>query len=95
MKKFILLLVSSLLLTGLSYGQQDPLYSQYINNPMVINPAYAGLNNNLNASLSYRTQWGGFEGNPTTVNVNGHISLVDNRVGAGLLIVQDKIGNAT
>lgn len=62
---------------------------------MVINPAYAGLNNNLNASLSYRTQWGGFEGNPTTVNVNGHISLVDNRVGAGLLIVQDKIGNAT
>lgn len=95
MKKFILLLVSGFLLTGLSYGQQDPLYSQYINNPMVINPAYAGLNNNLNASLSYRTQWGGFEGNPTTVNVNGHISLVDNRVGAGLLIVQDKIGNAT
>ncbi|MEQ8425877.1 MAG: type IX secretion system membrane protein PorP/SprF, partial [Cyclobacteriaceae bacterium] len=63
--------------------------------PMVINPAYAGLNNNLNASLTYRTQWGGFEGNPTTVNVNGHISLVDNRVGAGILIVQDKIGNVT
>lgn len=62
---------------------------------MVINPAYAGLNNNLNASLSYRTQWGGFEGNPTTFNLNGHISLVDNRVGAGVLVVQDKIGNAT
>ncbi len=62
---------------------------------MVINPAYAGLNNNLNASLSYRTQWGGFEGNPTTINVNGHMSLVDNKVGAGILIVQDKIGNVT
>lgn len=95
MKKIILILLTSLSFVSLSYGQQDPLYSQYINNPMVINPAYAGLNNNFNASLSYRTQWGGFEGNPTTFNVNGHISLVDNRVGAGVLIVQDKIGNIT
>lgn len=95
MKKFILILLTSLSIVSLSFGQQDPLYSQYINNPMVINPAYAGLNNNFNASISYRTQWGGFEGNPTTVNVNGHISLVDNRVGAGVLIVQDKIGNIT
>lgn len=95
MKKYLLVTIINLTFIGLSFGQQDPLYSQYINNPMVINPAYAGLNNNLNASVSYRTQWGGFEGNPTTMNVNGHISLVDNRVGAGLLIVQDKIGNAT
>lgn len=95
MKKLLLITIINLALISLSFAQQDPLYSQYINNPMVINPAYAGLNNNLNASLSYRTQWGGFEGNPTTVNANGHISLVDNRVGAGLLIVQDKIGNAT
>ncbi len=95
MKKYLLLIIINVTCFGLSFGQQDPLYSQYINNPMVINPAYAGLNNNFNASLSYRTQWGGFEGNPTTVNVNGHISLVDNRVGAGLLIVQDKIGNVT
>ena len=95
MKKIILVLLASVSFVSLCFAQQDPLYSQYINNPMVINPAYAGLNNNLNASLSYRTQWGGFEGNPTTVNVNGHISLVDNRVGAGVLIVQDKIGNIT
>jgi len=95
MKKLVLVLIIGLGCISLTFGQQDPLYSQYIQNPMVINPAYAGLNNNLNASLSYRTQWGGFEGNPTTVNVNGHVSLVENRVGAGLLIVQDKIGNIT
>ncbi len=95
MKKLILAANILLGAINFTFGQQDPLYSQYINNPMVINPAYAGLNNNLNASLTYRTQWGGFDGNPTTVNVNGHISLVDNKVGAGLLIVQDKIGNVT
>ncbi len=78
-----------------SYAQQDPLYAQYINNPMVLNPAFAGLNNNFNASFTYRNQWAGFDGNPTTFNVNTHVSLVDNKVGAGLLVVQDKLGSTT
>ena len=60
---------------------------------MVINPAYAGLNDKFNGSISYRNQWGGFDGNPTTINVNSHMSLVDNKVGAGVLLVQDNIGN--
>ena len=92
MKKSLLLLA----LLGLSlsgFAQQDPLYAQYINNPMVINPAYAGLNNNFNASISYRNQWGGFDGNPVTMNVNSHLSLVDNKVGVGMLLVQATIGN--
>ncbi len=83
-----------ILITAAAFGQQDPLYSQYINNPMVINPAYAGLNSNFNASVAYRNQWGGFEGNPKTFNFNSHVSLVDNKVGLGLLVVQDQIGGA-
>lgn len=74
-------------------AQQDPLYSQYLNNPFVLNPAYAGLTNNLNLSLSYRSQWAGYEGSPETINANGHISLADNKMGAGLMIVSDQIGN--
>lgn len=88
------LLVMGLVITSSSvFSQQDPLYSQYINNPMVINPAYAGLNDQFNGSISYRNQWGGFDGNPTTINVNSHISLIDNKVGAGILLVQDNIGS--
>jgi type IX secretion system PorP/SprF family membrane protein len=76
-------------------AQQDPLYSQYLNNPFILNPAYAGLTNNLNLSLSYRTQWAGFEGSPETVNANGHISLADNKMGVGVMFISDKIGNST
>jgi type IX secretion system PorP/SprF family membrane protein len=76
-------------------AQQDPLYSQYINNPFVLNPAYAGMTNNLNASISYRQQWSGFEGSPTTINANGHISLSDNKMGTGLMVVSDKIGTTS
>lgn len=75
-----------------AFSQEDPLYAQYLNNPLLINPAYTGLNNNFNASISYRRQWSGFEGNPTTVNVSGHTALHKNKMGLGLLLVQDKIG---
>ncbi|HEY5825874.1 MAG TPA: type IX secretion system membrane protein PorP/SprF [Cyclobacteriaceae bacterium] len=74
------------------FAQQDPLYAQYLLNPMVINPAYAGLNNNFNGSVAYRKQWAGFDGSPTTFNVNGHMSMFDNKVGAGVLLVQDQLG---
>lgn len=76
-----------------SAAQQDPLYSQYINNPFVLNPAYAGLTDNLSLSLSYRNQWGGYEGSPKTLNANGHLSLFNNKMGVGLMMVSDQIGS--
>lgn len=92
MKKIILLLFSVPLLFGVAYAQVDPLYAQYLNNPLLINPAYAGLNNNFNASVTYRKQWAGFEGSPTTYNFNAHSSLLDNRMGLGLIVLRDQIG---
>lgn len=93
MKKLLLVAFSLCFAAGLVQAQQDPLYSQYLTNPLLLNPAYAGLNNNFNAALSYRSQWGAFEGNPTTANLNGHISLVGNRVGVGVMLIQDELGN--
>lgn len=90
MKHLYVLILLGFSLT--SFSQEDPLYAQYLNNPLLINPAYTGLNDNFNASISYRKQWAGFEGNPTTANVSGHTSLADNKMGVGVLIVQDKIG---
>jgi type IX secretion system PorP/SprF family membrane protein len=91
MKKLILL--ASCVISLSVSAQQDPLYSQYMLNPLLINPAYAGLNNNFNAMVGYRTQWAGFDGQPQTINASGHTSLVNNKVGAGLLLMNDKIGN--
>ncbi len=75
------------------YSQQDPLYSQYLLNPLVINPAYSGLNNNFNAMVGYRTQWTGLDGHPQTFNASAHTSLVNNKVGAGIVVTSDHIGN--
>lgn len=91
MKHFLLSLLLTFLFSS-SYSQIDPLYAQYLNNPVLINPAYTGLNNNLTAALSYRRQWSGFDGNPVTANVNAQFSLLENKLGLGIILVQDRIG---
>lgn len=92
MKKLLLVCMAALGLSRTADAQIDPLYAQYLNNPMLINPAYAGLNNNLNIGVSFRKQWAGFEGSPTTYNVNGHTSLFDNRMGVGIIALKDIAG---
>jgi type IX secretion system PorP/SprF family membrane protein len=89
----LLLFLLLLLFTSLAHAQQDPLYAQYLFNPLVINPAYAGLNNNMNIMAGYRTQWTGLEGHPQTLNASVHTSLVNNKVGAGILFSNDQVGN--
>ncbi len=74
------------------FGQQDPLYGLYLNNPLLINPAYAGLHNQATANLTHRSQWAAIEGAPKTSAFNIHSSLYANRIGAGLILVHDKAG---
>lgn len=78
-----------------SHAQQDPLYAQYMNNQLVINPAYTGINNVLNASMSHRAQWTGLEGAPATTALSAHSSFFGNKVGGGVLLVRDKVGSTT
>jgi len=89
MKKIYTAILMMWCITG--YAQQDPLYSQYLNNPILLNPAYAGSNQQWQTTAGYRTQWSGFDGNPTTLNFSSHLSVVDNKVGLGLVVIQDKI----
>ncbi|MFN3841201.1 MAG: PorP/SprF family type IX secretion system membrane protein, partial [Cyclobacteriaceae bacterium] len=88
--RYIILFV--LLYPPIAKAQVDPLYAQYLNNPFLINPAYAGMNKYLNVMTGFRKQWTGFEGSPATVSLTGHTNLADDKMGIGLIISQDKIG---
>ncbi len=74
-------------------AQQDPLYAQYLLNPASVNPAWVGLNNDVGVMVGYRTQWTSFEGQPQTFNVAANASLLNNTAGAGIVMVNDRIGN--
>lgn len=91
--KIFLLLAIFLLCRYSGWAQQDPLYAQYLINPFVLNPAYSGFTKDFQALAAYRVQWTGYDGAPVTMNASGHIALADNRMGVGLMLMQDEIGS--
>lgn len=72
-------------------AQQQPEYTQYMYNTMAINPAYAGSNGPLEASLLHRSQWVGIDGAPKTQSFGIHGKL-GKKVGLGLNAINDKVG---
>ena len=73
-------------------AQQDPVYTQYMNNLLTVQPAYAGISGNLNITGISRAQWVGFEGAPNTNSLTISAPLLKYNVGIGLSIVNDKWG---
>ncbi len=93
MKKIV---YSLLLLVSVSVmAQQEPQYTQYMYNPSVINPAYAGSLGYGSLFSLYRTQWIGLEGAPKTLNLSYHQPLENTNLGLGGNIVHDEIGPST
>ncbi len=56
-------------------AQQLPQFSQYMNNPYVLNPAASSLNTDIDINLGFRQQWAGFDGAPQTYYVSGTVNL--------------------
>jgi type IX secretion system PorP/SprF family membrane protein len=61
-----------------------PAYSQYLQNGLVINPAYAGSRGALSSFLWYRMQWMGITGAPSMQSVSLHTPLKNDKVALGL-----------
>jgi type IX secretion system PorP/SprF family membrane protein len=61
-----------------------PVYSQYLQNGLVINPAYAGTREVLSCFLSYRMQWMGTKGSPILQSLSAHSPLKNDKVALGL-----------
>lgn len=90
-----LVIVSVLLLMGtMGYAQQDPQYTQYMYNPLVINPAYAGNRGVVSILALHRSQWVGLDGAPRTQNLTVHSPIGLGKVGLGFSIVNDALGPA-
>ncbi len=80
-------------LTSTVQGQQDAQYTQYMYNTISVNPAYAGSRGELSIAALYRAQWVGLDGAPKTQTLNLHSPIRNSRLGYGLSIVNDNIGN--
>jgi type IX secretion system PorP/SprF family membrane protein len=69
-----------------------PLSDHYVVNALAINPAFAGCQDALSATISYRNQWVGFNDAPKSYILSVHAPVFNDRVGLGLLIENNSIG---
>jgi type IX secretion system PorP/SprF family membrane protein len=69
--------------TGISLGY--PVYSQYLQNGLLINPAYAGTRGALSGFVSYRMQWMGISDAPVFQTVSFHAPMKNDRVSLGVM----------
>lgn len=68
----------------MALGQAKPSYTQYILNNYILNPGVTGIENYVDAKLSFRNQWTGINGAPVTnyLTIHGPIGKSDLRTSA-------------
>jgi type IX secretion system PorP/SprF family membrane protein len=92
--KSLVLLSLIVLGTGLS-AQQLPMFSQYLNNGFVVNPAMAGTEKFAPLRFVVRDQWTGIEGGPMTQTLSYHNSFMKDKMGIGAYLFNDKFGTVS
>ncbi|WP_093826962.1 PorP/SprF family type IX secretion system membrane protein [Spirosoma endophyticum] len=84
---FVLLLMSQR-----AQAQKEVLYSQYLQNTLSINPAYAGSRESFHLSANLRRKWISVRYAPITQSVSADGAVASGRVGLGFQALNDRMG---
>ncbi len=79
---------------GHTNAQQLPLYSQYLNNEFIINPAFTGNTFESTIQAGYRNQWSGFKGAPSMFTIGGQTNINNKNMGIGGLLFANNTSGA-
>ncbi len=83
---------------GVTFAQQDPVFSQYMFNNVYNNPAYSGVEGVSKMALFYRSQWTGYTGSfdeggaPQSTLFSFNAPILRFRSGAGFYVMDDRLG---
>lgn len=90
----VLMTLLLLLLCQKSWSQQEaePVYSQYMNNLMSVNPAYTAVRGVGSVSGIFRNQWVNLKGSPTTTSLTFSMPIDSLHMGLGVDFLDDKTG---
>ncbi|HSC53600.1 MAG TPA: PorP/SprF family type IX secretion system membrane protein [Phnomibacter sp.] len=93
-------IVTVLMLSGLVAGTQDLHFSQFMNNPLLTNPANTGFNPDFDYRIggTYRNQWWGLPVPYKTMSVWGDVQVMRDKfsngwLGVGGLLLRDVAGS--
>ncbi len=93
MRRLILVIISMVVLSGMTLAQSDSHFSLFNFNTLSYNPAYAGSNEAICITSVHRQQWVGFEeGRPQTTVFSADMPIPAISSGVGLNVLQESIG---
>jgi type IX secretion system PorP/SprF family membrane protein len=95
MRKILLLHLLFMLIAATAFSQQQVMFTQYMFNGLVINPAYAGSHEAISLTALSRIQWVGVDGAPNTQTFSIHSPVPNKNIGIGAFFVRDQIGVST
>ncbi len=78
--------------TGVAVAQQDPQFTQFMQNKLIYNPGYAGTSGAICGVGQFRQQWVSFDGAPQSAAIAFDMRLPSVPLGVGLNVITDKIG---
>ena len=93
MKRSIITIIAitfALLITNQAEAQQDPNFTLYNFNMNIINPAFAGIKENPELNLVYRSQYLGIDDAPRTVSL-AYSRKLGNNLGIGISFINDRV----
>jgi len=102
MKK-IIFTITLLVVSLLSYGQNNFFFSHYMFNPTYYNPSWVGVDDNAFLAINYRNQWTGYEttfdgsGGAPNTQLLSFSAPVKSKIfsGIGLNVSNDNLGPVT
>lgn len=72
-------------------AQQEPIYSQYMFNGLVINPAYASVDESASLTVIGRNQWVGVDGAPKTASLSFYSPVKESKTSVGFSAMKETI----
>ena len=79
--------------SGISFAQQQTLFTNFLLHPYLYNPAYAGVIKGTQFNLGHRNQWVGFDGAPQTSTFSGWGNFKKRpHMAVGGMVISDRSG---
>ena len=91
-KKIILFVFLILVNFKIGLAQFDLTLVDYLNSPIMHNPAYVGVTDSYFFKATYSTQWVGFDGAPNTQTIDLQHHFNDEKNAVGISILNDEFG---